>query len=42
VLTVRSQEGRDEQTLLIASWIAKVVLVVALFLAASAINDWLF
>ncbi|GAA1475656.1 hypothetical protein GCM10009623_01020 [Nocardioides aestuarii] len=39
---MRSQEDRDEQTLIIATWIAKVVLVVALFLAASAISDWLF
>jgi hypothetical protein len=38
---MRSQEDRDEQTLLIASWIAKVVLVVGLVLAVSAISDWL-
>jgi hypothetical protein len=42
MLTMRSQESRDEQTLLIASWIAKVVLLIGLFLAASAISEWLF
>lgn len=41
MLSMRTQEDRDEQTLIIATWIARVVLVVALFLVASAISDWL-
>ncbi|NYG55715.1 hypothetical protein BJ989_002019 [Nocardioides perillae] len=38
---MRSQEERDEQTLLIASWTLKLGLVLGLFFAAGALYGWL-
>jgi hypothetical protein len=41
VLIMRSQEARDEHTLLVTSWLTKVVVVLGLLLAPGAISDWL-